>query len=124
MIFYTRPDLIYISDLRINTYLDIYQNHPEFKHFGLDYKFYLVCHGQFKRLPVADPRYFLESMCFFANFNATELNYCKEECIKILIDYTYKRDYFIQREKSIRNYSRYILFKTMLFFNLKIQRFK
>ncbi|WP_270982990.1 hypothetical protein [Campylobacter upsaliensis] len=100
LIFYTRPDLIYVSDLRINTYLDIYQNHPEFKHFGLNYKFYLVCHGQFKRLPVADPRYFLESLCFFANFNAAYINSC-DEGVKILIDYTFNRDYFMQREDFI-----------------------
>ncbi|WP_213274875.1 hypothetical protein [Campylobacter vulpis] len=100
LIFYTRFDLLYVSDLRINTYLDIYQNHPEFKHFGLDYKFYLACHGQFKRLPVADPRYFLETLCFFANFNASYINGCNEG-VKILIDYTFNRDYFMQREDFI-----------------------
>ncbi|WP_270966658.1 hypothetical protein [Campylobacter upsaliensis] len=49
---------------------------------------------------MADLRYFLESLCFFANFNAGYINGC-DEGVKILIDYTFNRDYFMQREDFI-----------------------
>ena len=63
----TRPDLLFLSDLKIKFYLDLYQNNEELKHVKLPDKF-MFCATKPFQLDIMDARYCNEAdLLFWSN---------------------------------------------------------
>ncbi|MBD5165671.1 MAG: hypothetical protein HDT10_07650, partial [Helicobacter sp.] len=95
----TRMDILYMSPLKINTYIDLYENGKVAKLKLLE-RHTFVAFNPFVRMPVIDMRYINEGdIIYFSNFCFKEI---RPECCPnnfiILINYRLFQDYFLQRE--------------------------
>ncbi|GKY27836.1 hypothetical protein [Campylobacter jejuni] len=101
-IFTTRPDILFLKNIRIKYYLDLYQAEPELKG-SLPDKFLFSSTILF-RLGVIDGRYANEGdLVFFANFDARWKDIFRGDIPRIFAC-AYEKDFIILRENMLLNY--------------------
>ena len=100
-IIYTRPDILFLSPLKIDDYISSYLNNPELKNINLPDNHIFCAHNMFTRMNVADPRYINESdLIWFCKFN-TKTPLLEKDSVIIPINYKLYKDFIIQRSDNI-----------------------
>ncbi|MDL0089932.1 hypothetical protein NYG85_11250, partial [Campylobacter sp. PS10] len=104
-ILYARLDILFAKPLRLQTYIDLYNN-GAMKNFSLPEKHCFAPFNPFFRMPVIDMRYVNEGdILYFANHSMNIPNATTNENLySILIDYRLHRDFFLQRENFVWNW--------------------
>lgn len=131
-ILYTRMDILFVSPLNIQRYIDLYTQ-GSMKNFPLPQKHCFAAFNPFVRMPVIDIRNINEcDIVYFTNYPHDEFVLEKRlELFIIMIDYKLYRDFFLQRRDFIHGYNRSLeaklkieqdkLSKTNLQLNIKNQ---
>ncbi|HHP0339774.1 TPA: hypothetical protein ACRZSN_001540, partial [Campylobacter lari subsp. concheus] len=103
-ILYTRPDILFLSPLRLNSYLEEYIKYSFLK---LPPRHAFCGNNFFRRMSIADPRYINEGDIVY--FSSESQNYFRceqnEGFLVIPIDYTLHKDFFLQRENFIHGWN-------------------
>lgn len=94
-----RPDVLFYTPLRLDTYIKWYDNNPSMP-FSLPQKHIFSSNYIFLSMPVADPRYLIDSgILWFGNYNPLDFPYNSQisQGTIIPINYIFHKDYFLQR---------------------------
>ena len=95
--FYCRPDVLFVTPLRLKEYLDLYRTHPELSHVHLPKEYLFLASSALNRLPVMDMRYLGEAdIVWFGSVPRCP----GAEIPHIAINYILFRDFTLKRSTS------------------------
>lgn len=96
--FYCRPDVLFVTRLRIKMFLDFYQNHPEFSTWPLPKEYAFSANSAFNRLPLIDYRHVAESDIVWFGSVPCDID---TNLLRIPIKYIMCEDFVLKRSESI-----------------------
>ncbi|WP_257927633.1 hypothetical protein [Campylobacter lari] len=109
-ILYTRPDVLFVSPLKINKYLNEYIKYP---FLSLERKHVFCGNNFFRRMSIADPRYVNEGDIVYISSHSQDCYKPEDnkDFIVIPIDYALYKDFFLQRNNFIHGWNTHPLIK-------------